>query len=123
MFFYSCLGCIAHCCESIHGYFMTKTSTFACQINNYIYFVCFTFGASYPHDCLEADLAGEVALEVLLEALGLGGVVLVVVRGVVVDTSCGVARYAAWAREQNRKRQDRHNQVTMEERHKRDVSR
>lgn len=30
-----------------------------------------TFGATYPHDCLKADLPGEVSLQVLLETLHL----------------------------------------------------
>ena len=54
-----------------------------------------TFGAAYPHHGLEADLAGEVPLEVLLEALHLGGVMLVVVGGVVVHASCRVPGYAS----------------------------
>ena len=54
-----------------------------------------TFGAAYPHHSLEADLAGEVPLEVLLEALHLGGVMLVVVGGVVVHAPCRVPGYAS----------------------------
>jgi hypothetical protein len=46
-----------------------------------------TFRAAYPHDSLEADLAGEVPLEILLEALYSGWIVLLVVGGVVVHTS------------------------------------
>lgn len=34
-----------------------------------------TFGASYSHDRLKADLPGEVALQVSLELLQLGGIV------------------------------------------------
>lgn len=35
----------------------------------------FTFGASYSHDRLKADLPGEVTLQICLELLQLGGIV------------------------------------------------
>ena len=58
-----------------------------------------TFGAAYPHDSLEANLPGYVSLQLLLETLHLGGVVLVVVGGEVVNAPCRVSGYAAWGRE------------------------
>lgn len=49
-----------------------------------------TFSAPYPHDCLEADLPGEVALQVPLELLHLSRVVDVMEGGVVKDAACRV---------------------------------
>lgn len=46
-----------------------------------------TFSASYSHDRLEADLPGEVALQVSLELLQLSWVVDVVEGGVVKDAA------------------------------------
>lgn len=46
-----------------------------------------TFSASYSHDCLEADLPGEVALQIPLELLQLSWVVDVVEGGVVEDAA------------------------------------
>lgn len=60
-----------------------------------------TFAAAYPHDGLEADLPGQVPLQIPLEALHLGGVMLVVVGGVVVDAPCRVPGNAAWQRDRN----------------------
>ena len=53
-----------------------------------------TFSATYSHDGLEADLAGEVALHVLLELLQLGRVVDVVEGRVVEDAAGRVLGHA-----------------------------
>lgn len=55
-----------------------------------------TFCASYSHDGLEANLSGEVALQILLELLQLGRVVDVVEGGVVEDAAGRVLGYACW---------------------------
>lgn len=47
-----------------------------------------TFSASYSHDRLEADLPGEVALQISLKLLQLSWVVYVMERGVVEDAAC-----------------------------------
>lgn len=50
----------------------------------------FTFGASYSHDRLKADLPGEVTLQISLELLQLGGIVDEVEGRVVKDAASRV---------------------------------
>lgn len=49
-----------------------------------------TFGASYSHDRLEADLPAQVALQIPLELLQLSRVVDVMEGGVVEDAARGI---------------------------------
>lgn len=58
-----------------------------CIVLNTEEYVEGTFGATYPHNSLKADFSCQISLEVFLETFSLRGVVMVVIRGVVMDAA------------------------------------